>query len=185
MSPAQNHASVAAAFTDRVRGVAGDGWSAPAPVEGWTARDVVRHLIDWFPPFLEGGSGVALPPGPGVDEDPVDAWRSQCDAVQALLEEPATAERTFCNPHTGDLPLPEAVERFYVADVFLHTWDLARATGQDERLDEQRCRVMYDGMQPLDDLLRSSGQYGPRVEVPADADVQTKLLGFIGRDPLR
>jgi len=27
------------------------------------------------------------------------------------------------------------------------------------------------------------GQYGPPVPVPADADAQTRLLGFIGRDP--
>jgi hypothetical protein len=32
-------------------------------------------------------------------------------------------------------------------------------------------------------VMRSSGQYGPRVEVPGDADTQTRLLGFIGRDP--
>ena len=30
---------------------------------------------------------------------------------------------------------------------------------------------------------RQSGQYGPRVHVPDDADVQTKLLAFIGRTP--
>ena len=65
----------------------------------------------------------------------------------------------------------------------MHTWDLARATGQDETLDPERCAVLLDGMQPLDDLLRSSGQYGPRVEVPDDADVQTRMLAFIGRDP--
>ena len=27
------------------------------------------------------------------------------------------------------------------------------------------------------------GHYGPRVEVPDDADVQTKLLAFVGRTP--
>jgi hypothetical protein len=42
---------------------------------------------------------------------------------------------------------------------------------------------MYDGMQPMDEVLRASGQFGPRVPVPDDADAQTKLLGFIGRDP--
>jgi hypothetical protein len=38
-------------------------------------------------------------------------------------------------------------------------------------------------MEPIEELMRQSGQYGPRVEVPADADVQTRLIGFIGRDP--
>ena len=59
----------------------------------------------------------------------------------------------------------------------------ARATGQDERLDEDRCRELYEGMLPLDDVLRQSGQYGSKVPVPNDADWQTMLLGFIGRTP--
>jgi hypothetical protein len=38
-------------------------------------------------------------------------------------------------------------------------------------------------MEQMEQVIRSSGQYGPRVEVPGDADTQTRLLGFIGRDP--
>jgi hypothetical protein len=42
---------------------------------------------------------------------------------------------------------------------------------------------MLAGMEPMDEVLRQSGQYGPRVPVPDDADVQAKLIAFIGRDP--
>lgn len=35
----------------------------------------------------------------------------------------------------------------------------------------------------MEEALRTSDHYGARVEVPAGADVQTRLLGFIGRDP--
>jgi hypothetical protein len=38
-------------------------------------------------------------------------------------------------------------------------------------------------MVPYEDAMRSSGQYGPRVEVTDDADVQTQMLAFIGRRP--
>ena len=65
----------------------------------------------------------------------------------------------------------------------MHTWDLARATGQDDRLDPARCTELLAGMEPLDELLRQSGQYGPKVAVPDHADIQTRILGFIGRDP--
>ncbi|SEE64926.1 TIGR03086 family metal-binding protein [Ruania alba] len=181
MTPAEEHRRIAGVFSDRVRGTR--DWDAPAPVEGWTARDVVRHLGTWFPGFLRGGAGIELPAG-DVDVDPVAAWQVHADGVQALLEDPATAERTFSNPHTGDLPLAQAIDQFYTADVFMHTWDLARATGQDERLDPEKCRVMLEGMEPMEELIRSSGQYGPRVDVPQGADAQTQLLGFIGRDPL-
>lgn len=183
LAPAESHRRIAAGFTDRVRGVPVGGWDSPAPVEGWTARDVVRHLVEWFPSFLESGAGIRLASGPSVDDDPVAAWTLHADAVQALLDDPATAGKVLANPHTGEVPLDEAVDRFYTSDVFMHTWDLARATGQDERLDPAKCAELLAGMEPMEELIRSSGQYGARVEVPADADVQTRLLGFIGRRP--
>jgi uncharacterized protein (TIGR03086 family) len=179
--PASFHRWVAGAFTARAEGTT--DWDAPAPVPGWTARDVVRHLVEWFPGFLASGAGIALEPGPSVDDDPVGAWRAHRDQVQALLEDPATADRVLQNPHIGALPLGPAVSQFYTSDVFMHTWDLARATGQDETLDPDLCAALLEGMEPMEELLRSSGQYGPRVPVPDDADVQTRMLAFIGRDP--
>ena len=179
---ADRHRRHAGAFSDRVHGTR--NWTTPAPVAGWTARDVVGHLVEWFPGFLTAGSGMRLPPGPSVDDDPVAAWQHQFDAVQALLDDPTTATRLLVNPHIGELPLDTAISQFYTSDVFLHTWDLARATGQDERLDPDRCAVMLAGMLPMDEILRASGHYGRRVDVPDDADAQTRLLAFIGRNPL-
>jgi uncharacterized protein (TIGR03086 family) len=181
LDPAERHRSIGGAFTDRVRAV--KSWDVPAPVDGWTARDVVRHLVEWFPGFLAGGTGIALPAGPGADDDPVAAWQNQFDAVQALLDDPGTAQRVLSNPHLGQVPLDQAIDRFYTSDVFMHTWDLARATGQDDRLEAAFSTVLLDGMEPIEEVMRGSGQYGPRVAVPAGADAQTRLLGFIGRDP--
>lgn len=184
LAPADEHRWIAAEFTARVNGTPADRWDSPAPVEGWVARDVVRHLVEWFPAFLESGAGVTLERGPSPDIDPVNAWRVHSDSVQALLDDPATAGRVLTNRHVGEVPLDVAVDQFYSSDVFMHTWDLARATGQDEALDPQKCAELLSGMEPIEDVLRSSGQYGPRVEVPADADIQTRMLAFIGRDPL-
>jgi uncharacterized protein (TIGR03086 family) len=181
--PAAEHRLVAAEFTRRVRGVPPGRWDDPAPCEGWVARDVVRHLTTWFPGFLRAGAGVELAAGPPVDEDPVGAWTVHSDAVQALLDDPPTAERVLTDPNVGAVPLDRAIDSFYTGDVFLHTWDLARATGQDSRLDPERCRRMLEGMLPMDDALRASGHYGPRVPVPDDADVQARLLAFVGRRP--
>ena len=181
---ADNHRRIAGVFTDRVRGVSDpDGWDAPTPVAGWSARDVVGHLVEWFPPFLAGGSDIRLPAGPSVANDPVRAWQVHCDAVQAVLDDPASASKTFVNPHIGEVPLLEAIDRFYTADVFMHTWDLARATGQDDGLDPEYCAALLEGMIPYEEAMRGSGQYGPPVPVPDDAPVQDRMLGFIGRDP--
>ena len=180
--PAERHRQVAGLFTDRVRGTR--SWDAPSPVADWTARDVVRHLTEWLPGFLASGAGLELPRGPSVDQNPVAAWQVHCHAVQAVLDDPETARRELANPHIGSLPVENAIDQFYTADVFMHTWDLARATGQDDRLDPDFCAQLLGQMEQMEQIIRSSGQFGARVEVPDSADTQARLLGFIGRDPL-
>lgn len=182
-SPAEEHREVAAAFTTTVTGVAEEQWELPAPPEGWVARDVVAHLIEWFPAFLRGSTGLELPEGPDVQVDPVGAWQAQTAAVQALLDDPTTAETEYDFGPLGTMSLADVISMVYIGDVFLHRWDLARATGQDETLDPEGCARMLAGMEPMDEVMRRSGHYGPRVAVAADADVQTRLLAFIGRTP--
>ena len=77
-SAADEHRVIAGDFTERVRGVRPEAWDDPAPCEGWVARDVVRHLVEWFPAFLKAGAGVDLPQGPPVDED--RSLRGPCTA---------------------------------------------------------------------------------------------------------
>jgi uncharacterized protein (TIGR03086 family) len=179
--PAERHRRHAGAFSGLVRDT--KDWDAPAPVAGWRARDVVDHLVGWLPGLL-AGDGVVLDTGAaGTTADPAASWQRHCDAVQALLDDPATRIRTFRNRHVDELPLADAIDRYYTSDVFLHSWDLARATGQPLDLDEHECATMLAGMEPIEDLIRSSGQYGPRVAVPDQAPVADRLLGFIGRDP--
>jgi uncharacterized protein (TIGR03086 family) len=179
--PARRHRVIADDFTRRVHGTT--DWSAAAPVERWAARDVVAHLVEWLRGFISAGCDVRLADVPSPTQQPAAAWVLHRNAVQEGLDDPDLATREFTNPHIGSMPLGPAIDRFYTSDVFLHTWDLARATGQDESLDLEMCAEMLAGMEPIDDLLRSSGQYGPAISVPDDADVQTRLIAFIGRDP--
>lgn len=177
-SPAARHAAVAGDFGRLVAG-AGD-WSVPAPVAGWTAWNVVGHLVGWFPGFLAGG-GITLAPGPSVEDDPVAAWQHQVDGVGSLFAE--RGEESFTHPYAGTHRLDDAIDRFYTADVFMHSWDLARATGQVADLDEDFAAALLSGMRQMEDVLRDSGQYGPPVAVAPDAPVVDQLMGFIGRDP--
>ena len=52
-----------------------------------------------------------------------------------------------------------------------------------EALDADEVHRMFVGMEPMDEMLRASGQYGPRVEVADDADAVSRLMAFIGRRP--
>ncbi len=180
--PADRFRRHAATFTERVEGVPSDAWSNPAPPEGWDARDVVRHLVEWLSGFWSGYAGIELPKGPPVDDDPLGAWVGLRDGLQAMLDDPEVAGREIDTP-MGRMTVEAAVDMICTSDVFLHTWDLARATGQDETLDPDEVHTMLEGMEPMDEVLRSSGHYGPRVEVPAGADEQTRLIAFIGRRP--
>jgi uncharacterized protein (TIGR03086 family) len=81
----------------------------------------------------------------------------------------------------GDMTLEALVAMTGLMDLLVHTWDLARATGQDETLDREEASALLAGIEPWDAALRSSGYYGPRVPVPDDADEQTRLLAFTGR----
>jgi uncharacterized protein (TIGR03086 family) len=177
-SPAARHEAVAGEFSRLVEQT--PDWTARAPVDGWTALDVVDHLVTWFPGFLSAG-GVELPPGPATADDPVTAWHHHAAAVQELVEQRGDEE--FTHPFAGTSPLAEAVDRFYTADVFMHSWDLARAAGREPRLDEELAAQMLAGMRPIEAMLRGSGQYGPAVPVPDDASAVEQLMGFIGRDP--
>ena len=75
-----------------------------------------------------------------------------------------------------------AIGMIVTGDVLIHTWDLARSTGQDETLDPTLVAEMWVGMQPMDEMLRASGHYGPRVDAPDTADVGCGL-SFGGISP--
>jgi hypothetical protein len=68
-----------------------------------------------------------------------------------------------------------------VKAVPVHTWDLARTIGADEGLDEESVRQAYEALKPMDAMIRQPFVFGPRLEAPAGADVQTEFLYFLGR----
>ncbi|GAA2788707.1 TIGR03086 family metal-binding protein [Saccharopolyspora taberi] len=179
MTPAQRHARDAARFTELVESASAADWARPSPVAGWTALDVVKHLVEWSRGFLRG-AGIELP-ALDVDADPVAAWRQHVSDVQAVLDDPGG--RVLSNPHTGDKPVDEAIDEFYTADVWMHSWDLAKALGREPDLGLERCRAALAAMEPIDRLLRESGQFGPAVPVADGASAQDRLMAFIGRDP--
>jgi uncharacterized protein (TIGR03086 family) len=178
----ERYRKVAGRFTQRAREVPDGAWDNPTPCEGWVARDVVRHMVEWMPGFFASNAGLDLPHAQSVDDDPAGAWEALSDALQNALDDPDTATHEF-EMRMGRYTVEDAIATFCIGDVLVHTWDLARATGLDETLDPDEVHRMVDGMEPIDDLLRQSGQYGPRVEVPGDADEQTRLIAFTGRQP--
>lgn len=176
--------TVAGGFAARVNAVPPDAWDNPSPCEGWVARDIVRHVTEWIPAFFNGAAGLSLPTDTSVDDDPVGAWAALHTGLSAALADPAVAAHEFDGP-PGRMSVEQSIDMIVTGDLLIHTWDLARATGLDETLDATEVSRMLAGVEPYDEMLRSSGHYGPRVAVAPDADDTTKLIAFMGRNPTR
>lgn len=173
-------ARVADGFTRVVLAVPDRAWDRPAPCEGWVARDVVDHLVTWVPAVLAGASLDFDDPGP--DAAPALRWQRFRDTISHSLADPGVAAREFDAGPPGTMTVRTAIAHLVLGDVLVHTWDLAVATGQQVQLEPDVVSDMYAGMLPMDEMLRASGHYGPRVDVADDADDTTRLLAFTGRD---
>ena len=169
--------SLAADFDVRVQGTT--DWTASTPCEGWTARDVAVHVANNLSGLAATANGHE-PTSVGADDDVVGAWSSARQALHDVLLDPAKAAATVESPF-GPMPVEQMVGRIMCADVLVHTWDLARATGQDETLNAEAVEGTYSGLKPLDAMIRQPGIFGPKVTPPAGADLQTEMLCFLGR----
>lgn len=181
MTAADRYRKLSGQMAERIAAVPDDRWSSPAPCEGWTARDVVRHVVETPAMFFGLIDEPAPSGGPSVDDDPLGAFEHTRQAVQAALDDPAIADKEY-DGALGRNTFAGGVDQFLATDLVIHAWDLARATGGDERLDPDEVHRISEAMKQIpSEALRGPGAFGPEVEPPPDADEQTRLLCYLGR----
>jgi len=166
-------------FDAAVRAVTPDKWEARSPCEQWRARDVVAHVVEGHRGVIAGVRGGESEPL-GAHEDPKQAWESASRAIAEITGDAEALAKEVDGP-IGRMPAGEIIGRFVTMDLLVHTWDLARAVGADERLDEDSVRHAYEGLKPMDAMIRQPNVFGPKLEPPLDADLQTEFLYFLGR----
>lgn len=176
---AARYSRLSDAFADLVAQVPEERWASPSPCEGWTARDVVGHVVDTQGMFL-GLVGRELGDIPKAADDPAAAWDAARAVVLADLTDPERAGAEF-DGFFGPTTFAQAVDRFIGFDLIVHRWDLARATGLDEAIDPDDVRWARRATEFFGDSLRSEGVCGTELTPPADADEQTRLLAHLGR----
>lgn len=165
-------------FGARVNAVADEAWDNQSPCEEWKARDVVVHVVGVGRHFVCLVNDTEEPAGdPGEVKG---AWAALRADVEAALADPEVAAKIVEGP-LGPMPFELLVGRLMCVDLVVHTWDLSRATGQDEHLDQDTVGHGFEGLKPLGDKLRSPGLFGPALEPPPGADLQTEFLSFLGR----
>jgi uncharacterized protein (TIGR03086 family) len=184
---AERYRRRAAGFEAKVAAVQADQWVNQSPCEKWTARDVLDHVVGMHGYMLVGRSLGDLP------DDPLEAFRRARQAVEEVLDDPELATTEVSTP-TGPMTAAEQIDRVVSDDLVLHGWDLARATGQDETMEPSDVERLWasNSAIPAEVIAkyRTPGAFGPGIEVfgpevvvPADAPLQDRLLGFIGRNP--
>lgn len=175
----ERYRTIADGFTARVQGFDPDRWSSPSPCTGWTARDVAVHVVNTHRrvvAVLEGTDPVEA----DQDEDLPGQWLTERDRLLAVLGDEARATKTVSGMF-GEQPFESLVGRLMCADTLIHTWDLAKATGQDHRLDPSAVAKAIEFLTPIDDAIRRPGGFAAKITPPPGADDQTRLLNFCGR----
>ena len=154
-------------------------WDAPSPCEGWTARDVVRHLVE-TQRDLFAGHDVELGELPDLDADPAQAWRTHAGRVLAVLADDAVPALAY-DGHFGPTTLGATLVQFYVWDMVVHRWDVAQAAGLDAGLTDGELERLDRGADSFGDALYLDGICRPGVTAPVGAGRQQVVLARLGR----
>ena len=168
-------------FETLIGNVAPDDWTNQSPCEEWTARDVVRHVVDVHQMMLRP-LDRKLSPAPSVDDDPLGAFQTARADVAGVLDDPDLA-RTEYDGQFGRSVVEQTIDGFLGFDLVVHGWDLATATGQPTTIEPDEISRIRTQIDSLGDALRSPGVCKEPVDIADDASEQDKLLALLGRDP--
>lgn len=169
-----------------VGGIGRDQWDRPSTCEEWTVRQLVNHVVSGNLWAVElGGKGRTIEEvgdrldGDVLGDDPNAAYDASARAAADAFRGPGAMERP-CAVSYGPVP-GEIYAGHRFIDILIHGWDLARSTDQDTTLDPELVEGAAAVVEPQAALLRASGMFGDDVDVPDDADPQTRLLALLGR----
>ncbi|MGW1891357.1 TIGR03086 family metal-binding protein [Streptomyces sp. NPDC002004] len=175
-------------FTDRVHTVRPDQWDASTPCAEWSVRDLVNHVTVeqlWVPSLVTDGATVAEVgdtfDGDVLGGDPVTTWDAAAEAARVAFRAPGALDGTVHLSY-GDTSTGDYCSQM-IADLVVHGWDLSRGIGADEHLPGVLVNFAVREVTPYAADLEKSGVFAASVEPPPDADVQTRLLCLLGRNP--
>ena len=173
-----------AQFTDRVDAVAPDQWEDPS-LPGWTVADLVAHLVTeqlWVSPLLAGEPHLEgrFPQETSdlLGSDPFIGWESAADdALSAFAEDDALIRTVHLS--RGPTPATDYILEM-TADLTVHAWDLAQATGGDTELDGElvTAALVYADRLPVEGV---PGLIDAPLDVSEAAPPQVRLLARFGR----
>jgi uncharacterized protein (TIGR03086 family) len=169
-----------------VAGVRPDQERLPTPCTDWDVQALLGHVIGHSMPNFIVAAGGGTPdwqaPAAVVHADWADAYSTAAGELLSRWRA-ADMERMVASG-SGEAPLRSRADQ-QIAELAVHAWDLARATGHDGPLDAAVAEHALGWSRPLlKPQYRGAGQgFGPEVPVPSDAPIYDKLAGWFGRNP--
>ena len=157
-------------------------WNAPTPDTEWNVRALVSHVVEeqqWVPHLLAGTNvHTAARAISALGADLRAEWRLYSLAATAAWDSADLGGPVLLSHDTVT-----AIEylREQVSDVTIHAWDLARAVGAAETLDESLVAAVWSVFEPQRDTLAASGLFAAAVEPGPNAPLQHRLLAVTGR----
>ena len=162
-------------------------FGGPTPCTDWDVRTLLNHLILWTSYSLEARAQGGSVSQELMDRDFADepgfaaGYRAQLDRALAAWADPAAWERGLSVMGT-DTPAAD-VAALNIAEMVLHGWDLAAATGQRYTVSDAAAAAAAAAVEANADLFRQYKGFAEPVEVPASASALDRLLAASGRDP--
>jgi uncharacterized protein (TIGR03086 family) len=161
---------------------------APTPCRSWDLARLRDHVVSDLDRFLVAARGERpdwSAPEPDQRGDRAAAFRTGADAVLAAWR---TADRSApVQTQMGEVPASFVISQ-QTAEMAVHAWDLAQATGQRVTWDDEVAgSALGWARQTLKPQFRgdeAQGKvFGPEVAATADAPAQDQLVAWFGRDP--
>jgi uncharacterized protein (TIGR03086 family) len=158
---------------DKINGAAGN-LDAATPCDQWDVRTLLNHMLETQHYFAASAKEKdASPPSPTppslIGEDPARDFEAARDDLVQTYSDPAVMEKRAQGIGVA------------FSDILIHGWDVAQATGQHTTMPDGLAQAAYDAIHGKFTDEQRKGLFKPEIDVPADADAQTKLLAYVGR----
>jgi uncharacterized protein (TIGR03086 family) len=130
-----------AAVSERVDAITADQWADPTPCSQWNVADLVDHLV-WGNLFCGAVADGVTPEKPERAADLVQGWLDSVPVIRAAFARPGLID--------GEVQMPLSRisgahwARMKIGGLVVHSWDLSRAIGADETMDDDLMQIAYD-----------------------------------------